>query len=48
LQRALGDALEAGGLLTNDAVIARWVAEKVEVTGWTGAVISITPLKEEA
>jgi len=49
LQRALGDALEAGGLLTNDAVIARWVAEKVEVTGWTGAAIRITPLsKEEA
>lgn len=48
LQRALGDALEAGGLLTNDAVIARWVATKVEVTGWTGAAIKITPLKEEA
>ena len=25
-----------------------WVATKVEVTGWTGAAIKVTPLKEEA
>ena len=47
LCRALGDALEIGGLIASDALICEWRAQKWEVVGWTGAVITITPLREE-
>lgn len=41
--RALGDGLEAGGLIRSDALIHRVTASKVEVVGWTGATVTITP-----
>lgn len=42
LVRAVGDALTAGGLITDDARITEVHASKVEVVGWTGATIRIT------
>lgn len=42
LIRALGDSLEAGGLIVSDARFCAIEARKVEVTGWTGAVVEIT------
>lgn len=44
LVRALGDGLEAGGLVRSDARFAVIEASKVEVIGWTGAVVSIEAL----
>lgn len=41
LVRSIGDALTAGGLIRDDARICRCVAEKFEVTGWTGARIRL-------
>lgn len=41
LLRALGDGLQAGGLITDDARIVEVVASKIEVTGWTGAVVEL-------
>jgi crossover junction endodeoxyribonuclease RusA len=41
LVRAVGDALEAGGLIRSDALICELHASKVEVVGWTGAVIRL-------
>lgn len=42
LVRALEDALQAGGLITDDARICRLSASKWEVVGWTGAHITLT------
>lgn len=39
--RALGDGMEAGGLIRSDALIATVTAVKLEVVGWTGAVVKI-------
>lgn len=41
LLRALGDSLKAGGLIADDARFSAIEACKVEVIGWTGAVITI-------
>lgn len=41
LVRALGDGLQAGGLIRDDARFATITATKVEVVGWTGAVVTI-------
>jgi len=42
LIRAVGDALTTSGLIRDDARISTITAEKVEVVGWTGAIIRIT------
>lgn len=42
LLRALGDSLKAGGLIVDDARFVAVEAIKVEVTGWTGAIVTIT------
>ena len=39
--RATCDGLEAGGLIANDSRIWHVVATKYEVTGWTGARITV-------
>ena len=45
LVRSIGDALEAAGVITSDARIAKLRdIDRVEVTGWTGAVIDIERL----
>lgn len=41
LVRALGDGLQAGGLVTDDARFTTIEATKVEVVGWTGADVTI-------
>jgi crossover junction endodeoxyribonuclease RusA len=42
LERAVGDALQAGGLILNDAQIADAHGRKVEVVeGWTGVEIDV-------
>lgn len=41
LMRSLGDGLKAGGLIHDDALIWSGTQRKVEVIGWTGAVVSI-------
>lgn len=41
LLRALGDSLQAGGLIADDAAIASITATKIETTSWTGAVVTI-------
>lgn len=41
LDRAVYDALQASGLIANDALICAGESVKVEVTGWTGATISV-------
>lgn len=41
LVRALGDALKLGGLIDDDARIARLVCEKIETVEWCGAVVTI-------
>lgn len=47
LERTLGDALKAGGLISDDAIIACWVVTKIEVwERWTGAAVTLTPLDE--
>lgn len=43
LIRALGDGLTAGGLIRDDARLSRITASKVEVSGWTGATVSLIP-----
>lgn len=45
LQRAIGDGLEAGGLISNDSRIVEWASRKVwaeTVGGPTGAVVTVT------
>jgi Holliday junction resolvase RusA-like endonuclease len=45
LLRSLGDAMQAGGLISDDARICVTSASKLEVSGgWTGAEITLTPL----
>jgi len=46
LLRCLCDGLSAGGLITDDARFCAVEATKVEVTGWTGAIVTLT--NEEA
>lgn len=41
LVRALEDGLQAGGLIVDDARIHTVIASKVEVVGWTGAIVNI-------
>ena len=41
LLRAVGDSLQAGGLIADDAAIASITATKIETTSWTGAVVTI-------
>lgn len=41
LVRALGDALKLGGLIDDDARIARLTCEKIETVEWCGAVVTI-------
>lgn len=42
LVRSLEDGLQAAGLIQDDALFVAIEACKTEVTGWTGAVITIT------
>lgn len=42
LIRTIGDALTAAGLIADDARFVAIEARKIETTGWTGAVITIT------
>lgn len=42
LLRSTLDGLADGGLIANDAHITHITAAKVEVTGWTGATLTIT------
>jgi Holliday junction resolvase RusA-like endonuclease len=42
LIRSVGDALQAGGLVQDDARFSTITASKVEVTGWTGATIRVS------
>jgi Holliday junction resolvase RusA-like endonuclease len=42
LIRTIGDALTAAGLIADDARIVALEARKIETTGWTGAVITLT------
>lgn len=44
LLRATEDALTDAGLIRDDARICTVAIDKVEVIGWTGAVITITPV----
>lgn len=45
LCRAVGDSLQAGGLIYDDSNIVEWHATKVEVfDAWTGAAITVTAL----
>jgi len=46
LDRCVCDALEAAGLIGNDALVCAGESIKVEVTGWTGASITLTELAE--
>ena len=41
LVRSVGDGLQAGGLIRDDARIYQILARKVEVVGWTGATIRL-------
>ncbi len=41
LVRSIGDALKDGGLIYDDALFASIAAVKVEVVGWTGAIITV-------
>lgn len=42
LLRSVGDALVVGGLIVDDARFCQIEASKIEVEGWTGAIIRIT------
>lgn len=42
LLRSVGDGLQEGGLIRNDALICRITASKMEVIGWTGAIIRLS------
>jgi len=44
MQRAIGDALESAGILTNDARIVHWDIKKVWATNTPGLDITISPL----
>lgn len=46
LVRSTEDAMVTAGLTRDDARICELVASKVEVIGWTGAVITIEPAGE--
>lgn len=46
LVRALGDGLQAGGLIRDDARLALVTATKWEVIGWTGAEVRLRPFTE--
>lgn len=48
LVRALGDGLQSGGLVHDDARFVAIYASKVEVIGWTGAIVNIQHLTEDA
>lgn len=41
LIRSTGDALKEGGMIVDDALFANISAVKYEVTGWTGAQITV-------
>lgn len=41
IYRAVADALTASGLIVDDARICEVSARKVEVVGWTGAIITL-------
>lgn len=43
LIRSTGDALKEGGLIVDDALFTGVTATKCEITGWTGAEISVEP-----
>jgi crossover junction endodeoxyribonuclease RusA len=45
MQRAIGDALESAGILTNDARIVHWDIRKVWATDVPGLDITITEAK---
>jgi Holliday junction resolvase RusA-like endonuclease len=45
MQRAIGDALESAGILTNDARIVHWDIRKVWATNTPGLDITITKEK---
>lgn len=44
LVRSLLDGLVQGGLLRDDAQVCELRARKVEVVGWTGAKVAVTPV----
>ena len=44
LDRAICDAYQASGRITNDSQICAGESVKYEVTGWTGATITVTKL----
>lgn len=44
LIRSVGDSLKEGGLIKDDALFARITATKVEVIGWTGAIVTVGEL----
>lgn len=46
LQRSTGDALKAGGVISDDSRIIRWEASKV--WGEPGATIHVRPIHQEA
>lgn len=43
LVRGLEDGLQQGGLIRNDSLIWRDSSYKVEVIGWTGAIVRLSP-----
>lgn len=45
LVRAVGDALTESGLIRDDALICEVHASKVEVVGWTGAVVMLSKVQ---
>lgn len=48
LIRCVGDALTAAGLIGDDALFAIVHAKKLETTGWTGAVVTVSEIDHEA
>ena len=46
LVRTIGDALTESGLIRDDARIGMVVATKVEVTDWSGVVVTLSELSE--
>ena len=47
LVRSVGDSLTASGLIKADGRIVALRAMKIEVTGWTGATISVHEIGNE-
>lgn len=41
LERAIGDALQAGGLIADDARIVEGHTTKIEVVGWSGVLLRL-------